>query len=82
MKPVNLYSKENKKTSQNALRMFDIERKSEKLCEMKKKGEKSVRSNVVLRLSLQGKAKSGKMFGSPLAPSLRRRHSHHLKKER
>lgn len=26
-----------------------------------------------------GRAKSGKMFGSPLAPSPRRRHSHHLK---
>lgn len=59
--------------------MFNREGKSEKLCVMKKK-EKSVQSNVVLRLSLWGKAKSGKMFGSPLAPSLRRRHSHHLKR--
>lgn len=39
-----------------------------------------MQSNVVLRLSLRGKAKSGKMFGSPLAPSPRRRHSHHLKR--
>lgn len=64
--------------------MFDRDGKSEKLCEMKKEEKKTkqnMQSSVVLRLSLQGKAKSGKMFGSPLAPSLRRRHSHNLKRK-
>lgn len=55
--------------------MLDREGKSENLCDKKKPTVQ-----CCSKTATPGKAKSGKMFGSPLALSLRRSHSHHLKR--
>lgn len=52
-------------------------RETERVCDMNKPGVQCCSKSAS-----PGWAKSRKMFGSPLAPSPRRRHSHHLKKRK